>query len=260
MAKILIAVNTLTAVDQLAYLNHNQMWYRLGRSYPEHDFAICAPRRMSIDNMRNFAGKHAVESDFDYLLFLDDDVLTPVQVNPNWLRRMIDYDKDVVAGVTMIRGYPYHPMIFSFIKRQFNSLDTHFIDNYKELANEAGFLQCDAIGFSLCLIKVAVLRKISKPFFITGVNHTEDVYFCNKMRSEIPGSQVWVDTRCETAHILGSDIIMPLNVEARKKFDEDENPGLKEAVQREELRQPIIDPKVFGKRSYEEVVIKETWG
>ena len=260
MAKILIAVNTLTAVDQLAYLNHCQMWYRFGRSYPEHEFAFCAPRRMSIDNMRNFAGKTAVESDFDYLLFLDDDVLTPIQQNTEWLRRLINADKDIIAGVTLIRGYPYHPMIFDFIKRQLDSMTTHHVDDYKEKADADGFLQCDAIGFSLCLIKVSVLRKISKPFFITGLNHTEDVYFCNKARKEIPGCQVWVDTRCETAHILGSDIIMPINVQARREFDESENPGLKEAVRMTEMRQPIIDPKVFGKRSYEEVVIKETWG
>jgi hypothetical protein len=249
MAKILIAVNTLTEVNQLAYLNHNQMWYRFGRDYPEHDFVLFAPRRMSIDNMRNFAGKSAIDLNCDWLIFLDDDVLTPIETG--WLRRMIEYNKDVIAGVTCIRGYPYHPMIFNFMKRQLDSLETHFVDNYKALANPE--------GFSLCLIKVDTLRKISKPYFITGINHTEDVYFCNKMRKEILGSEVWVDTTCETAHILGSDIIMPMNVEARKKFDEDENPGLKEHVRVSELRQPIIDPKVFGKGSYEEYVVKETW-
>ena len=112
MPKILIGINNLTSVSQLAYANHCQFWFRLGRNLgADYQFGLCNPRRMSIDRMRNFAGKAAIELNFDYLLFIDDDVLLPF----NAVQRLIEADKDIIAGVTYIRGYPYHPMIFNFI-------------------------------------------------------------------------------------------------------------------------------------------------
>ena len=198
----MVAVNNLTEVNQLAYANHCQMWYRFGKTMPQDEFVFCNPRRMSIDRMRNFAAKACLDYDSDYLLFLDDDVLVPPS---GALERLIKADKDVIAGVTLIRGYPYHPMIFNFMERLISNDGTkiHYVDDYMERADpESGLLECDAVGFSFCLIKVSLLRKLQPPFFITGENHTEDVYFCNKARIEVPGTKIWVDTKVLTSHIL----------------------------------------------------------
>lgn len=257
--RIMIAVNNLVEVNQLAYANHCQFWYRLGRTMPEHDFIFCNPRRMSIDRMRNFAAKSCLDYDIDYLLFLDDDVLVP----PEGLKRLLAANKDVIAGVTLIRGYPYHPMIFNFLGRLISDDGTkiHYVDDYKERADpETGLLECDAVGFSFCLIKVSLLRKCSPPYFITGENHTEDVFFCNKARVEVPGTSIWVDTKIETAHILGADIIMPENLNFRKAFDEMANPGLPEMVKREEGKAPIVDPKTLRKADYAKVLFEDIFG
>lgn len=261
MSSILVAINNLTEVNQLAYANHCQMWYRLGRNLPEHEFGLCNPRRMSIDRMRNFAARAAIDMGFDYLLFLDDDVLVPV----DGVKRLIEANKDIIAGITLIRGYPYHPMVFNFLQRLMDGQDfrTHYVDNCKELADpETGLYQCDAVGFSFCLIKVALLRKLAKyvPYFITGENHTEDVYFCNLARLKAPGTEVWVDTQIETAHILGSDIIMPMNKKERMAFDEVTNPGLVEEVFKSERRQPILDPKILRKADYAQVLKADIFG
>lgn len=256
MSKILVAINNLTEVNQFAYANHCQMWYRLGRNMDEHDFGLCNPRRMSIDRMRNFAARAALDYGFDYLLFIDDDVLVPI----DGVKRLLEADKDIIAGVTFIRGYPYHPMIFNFYKKLVSGdgLDTHYMDDYLTLAHpETGLLQCDAIGFSFCLIKVSLLRKLNPPFFITGENHTEDVYFCNKARVEVPGAEVWVDTKIETAHILGADLIMPTNKAVRMVYDETLNPGIKDQVIREERKADIIDPKSLRKADYEKVLLED---
>src|SRR5262245_19708245 len=114
MAKILVGINNLTQVSQLAYANHCQFWYRLGKTLPQHEFGLCNPRRLSIDRMRNFAAKAVLELNFDYLCFIDDDVLLP------WgaIEKLLEADKDIIAGVTLIRGFPYHPMIFDFMGPQ----------------------------------------------------------------------------------------------------------------------------------------------
>src|SRR5258707_10741857 len=152
--KILIGINTLTEVNQTVYMNHMQLFYRLGKSYPSWDFGICAPRRMQIDNMRNFCAKAAIEGNFDYLWFIDDDVL----LMPEALDHLLALKSDIAAGITLIRGYPYNPMLFSFAKGRKNG---PCMAEYLSLVQKDGSIRraqvLDAVGFSCCLIRTYLL-------------------------------------------------------------------------------------------------------
>ncbi len=219
--KIIIGINNLTSVDQLAYGNHLQFFYRLGRSAkPDDIHVVCNPRRMSIDRMRNFCAKVALEGEFDWLLFLDDDVIVPPPFK--FLERMISYNKDILAGITIIRGYPFHPMVF----KEGPDYPESFYDDYKDHKDEEGLVECDAVGFSLCLIKVDLLRKMRPPYFITGPNHTEDIYFCKRAKEQVPGTKIYADPSIETGHILGSEIVEPNSIKFWKQLEEDRNPEL----------------------------------
>lgn len=213
MGKVLVGINNLTSVGQPEYANHIQLFYRLGRSMPEHDFGLCNPNRMSIDRMRNFTAAAAMEGEFDYVVFIDDDVLVPFTCIAKLIKRA-EAGCDVVAGVTHIRSYPYYPMIFDFSNKE-----NHYVDDYRKKADETGLLFCDAVGFSLCLISVDLLKRIVPPFFVTGPNFTEDVYFCNKVKQQFPETKIAADITIETAHRLQPEFIMPSNVEARRNFD-----------------------------------------
>ena len=184
------------------------------------DFALCNPRRMSIDRMRNEAAKIALDGDFDYLFFIDDDVLLPLDA----FHRLRSHDKDIIAGVTHIRGYPYHPMIFNFTDPAYKS--NTYVTDYKERAEASGLLKCDAVGFSCCLIHTRLLKRVSPPYFITSTHQTEDVFFCKRIRDFNPEQEIWVDVNVETGHLLGTDIIAPGNVKEWKEFDEKRYPEL----------------------------------
>lgn len=219
--KTLIGINNLTVIDQMAYANHLQCLYRLGvmkgrlnKDGKPCEFALCNPRRMSIDRMRNEAAKIALEGDFDYLLFIDDDVLLPF----DFFTRLQERDKDIVAGVTHIRGYPFYPMIFNFSDAEYKS--NSYVVDYKMKADSSGLLKCDAVGFSCCLIKTSLLRQVLPPFFITSSNQTEDVFFCKRAKEQLPELEIFVDINVETGHILGSDIIEPGSVAMWKEFEE----------------------------------------
>ena len=239
--KTLVAINNLTVVDQMAYANHCQLWFRLGvmkgrRNIEgqEVEFALCNPKRMTIDRMRNEAAKIAIEGDFDYLWFIDDDVLVPFDAFVKLQAR----DKDIIAGVTHIRGYPFYPMIFNFSDEKYKE-NTYVVD-YKTTCDSSGLLKCDAVGFSCCLIKVSLLKKVIPPFFITSCapsyNQTEDVFFCRRAKEQNPDLEVYVDTTIHTAHILGSDVIEPSTVEFWKTLEESRSPQLKEVIEREEKK------------------------
>lgn len=220
MKRILIGINNLTQVGQPEYGNHIQLFYRLGRNMTEYDFILCNPRRMSIDRMRNFAAAAAMEAGCEFLVFIDDDVLVPFDA----IQRLVAWAKegfDVVAGVTHIRSYPFHPMIFDFSNKE-----NHYVDDYATKAGSSGLLACDAVGFSLCLIRVELLKKMVPPFFVTGNTFTEDVFFCQRAKNQFPDVKIGVDTLIHTAHELSPSFITPANVEQYRLFEETLDPSL----------------------------------
>lgn len=199
--KIVIGVNTLTAIDRIAYSNHCQLWFRLGRNHPEIDFIFNAPHRMSIDRMRNMTARIALDNNADYIMFLDDDVIVPMDC----VKKMIAADKDIVAGWTIIRGYPFNNMFFKYVNG-----DKTQLNYYNEVDVSAGpVVDVDAVGFSCVLIKVDLLRKIPQPFFVTGPFNTEDVYFCLKAREFVPDCTISVDTSLETGHVMDTEVVEP---------------------------------------------------
>jgi hypothetical protein len=204
MNKVLIGINTLTSVEQLAYSNHMQFFFRLGRNHTDTNFILCNPRRMAIDRMRNWCARLACEdTEVTHLMFIDDDVLVPFDA----YSRLLACDTDIAAGSTLIRGYPFQNMFFKFTPegnlRNYDDKDLKY--------NDKGLLEVDAVGFSCCLIKANLLRRIPSPWFVTGGYNTEDIYFCLKARQIDPATSIVVDNNLITKHILGPETIDRLN-------------------------------------------------
>lgn len=247
MKTVVVGVNTLTSVDQAVYSNHCQFWYRLGKNMPDYRFILCNPRRMSIDNMRNTAAKIALENDAD-LMFIDDDVLIPV----NTLPMLYACDADIAAGWTIIRGYPFKNMIFTFDNEEKTSL-THW--NGPE---NQGVLTCDAVGFSCVLIKHELLKQIEPPYFVTGPHNTEDIYFCMKARDYKKDTKCVCNLDVKTSHNIGAEYVDPLNMPLYKKYMEAQMPELITRVEPPFEAKPM-DPGSNG-ISYENVLKEEVFG
>lgn len=228
MLKILVGINTLTDVQQMAYSNHAQFFYRLGQlmwDRREYQVILNTPRRMSIDNMRNMSAKVALDNECDWLIFIDDDVLLP----PDAFEKLMfdDADFDCAAGVTLVRGYPYAPMIFDW-KRE----HSHFVWDYQSKANEKGLIFCDALGCSFTAIRVEMLKKLKEndpdiPFFKTTNYCTEDVFFFKRLRDVYPEARICANVNIHTAHILGPEIITPENRLRRMDYDTLDNPDIR---------------------------------
>lgn len=226
--KTFIGINVLTSIESIVYSNHIQFFYRLGKHYPNDTFAINTPRRMGIDRMRNQTAKFALENDYDYVMFIDDDVIIPI----NALEALYKADKDIVAGWTIIRGYPFDNMSFKY-----NPEDKAKLEVVKKMERHSGLIDVDAVGFSCVLIKTSLLKNTPQPWFVTGPYNTEDVYFCVKARKYNPDCTIAVDTSVETAHLLGPEIIAPWNKEDYKLYSEKQEPILLKTA--EELKKAV---------------------
>lgn len=218
--KILLGINSLTETQYPAYSNHIQVCYRYGRSYPDIDFTLWNPSRMSIDRMRNQAGKIALENELDYILFHDDDVLVPM----DGLRKLLACDADIAGGKAVIRGYPFDWMVFEKVGEGLRT--------YKELSTE-GVIDVAALGFCYTLIKTSVLKDMRAPYFVTGPNFTEDIYFCMKAKEANPETTIKVDCSVDLGHILWPEVMGATNRDAYKRYFEETNPGVLESLEKQ---------------------------
>jgi len=219
--KTIVGVNTLESVASFVYASHCKMWCEIKKDFPDDEFIFYTPYRMSIDNMRNDVARIALEHNCDYIMFIDDDVI----VMPDCYKLLRQAGKDIVAAITFIRGYPFHPMFFKDLgtitepngKRRQN---IGYHDDYLETVDkETGLVKTAAVGFSCVLIKVDMLREMSPPYFVTGPGHTEDVYFCLKANNELePAPEIYVHTRCKTGHLMMPDAVSTENVELLRKY------------------------------------------
>jgi hypothetical protein len=215
--KILIGTNLLSSVDANIYSNHTAFYYHLGKIAAERgwQFYQCPPVRMSIDRMRNEAAKTALQLECDYLVFIDDDMILQLDT----IEKLIDSDKDIVMAHTYIRGYPFKPM--SFIRpadEQPGDIKLENFENVLEVA-EDGLAKCDAVGFACVAIKTHLLKELDAPWFITGPNGTEDIYFCLRcMMEREEKTEIYVRTDCPTGHLLGSECVHPETVDKLRAY------------------------------------------
>jgi hypothetical protein len=171
--KVMILVNTLQNVASYVYGNHIGFFVWTTKNRPDIEIIFYTPQRMTIDMARTMAAKQALVDECDYLMFLDDDVLVP----PDALDKLIKADKDIVAGLVIIRGYPFNVMAFKFFEDKDHNRNLTY---FNELEKDVELQECDAVGFSCCLIKTDVYKEMEPPYFVTGPYNTEDVYFCLK--------------------------------------------------------------------------------
>jgi hypothetical protein len=209
--KIVVGTNSLANTTQIAYANHCQMWYLLGKRYTDCEFCFVNPPRMSIDRMRNLCATTALNLEATHVLFLDDDVLLPGPFD--FLRKLLDCEADVAAADVLVRGYPFNHMIFQWIDKEKTLLRME-----TKVPKKRGPLPCAAVGFSVCLIDTKLIQKVDPPYFITGATNTEDVYFCLKAHEADPDIKVVCDTSIVCGHILGPEVIDDHNKLAYMKY------------------------------------------
>ena len=154
----------------------------------------------SIDENRNTIFRMAKEKNVDYLFFLDSD--TEYKGNGNVIERMINYNKDVVMGITYLSRFPYHPNIYGWAK---NGETLPWID---EIPDSLFQVEAAGNGFQLISKKVLdaftpeVIDEIGEPFALIydGVKRrlSEDLAFC--WRLKLLGLELWADPILNIVH------------------------------------------------------------
>ena len=147
------------------------------------------PNNYSIDVSRNNIAKNAIEKKYDYIFWVDSDIILPKDA----LVKLLSHDKDIVSGV-----YAYK------ILGGKNIVAKRFIpdkgDFYEDIpAKEIkGLMKVDGFGFGCVLTKTEVFSKIGYPWFIYTSDMGEDIFFCRKAQNA--GYELFLDSSILCGH------------------------------------------------------------
>jgi len=205
--KVLIAIPTGTGNMRYETVGSLMM---LQKTLEKDDAIIFLPR-MQICDARNKAVKIAIEGDYDYLVFIDDDMVVP----DNFIIRMKEEDKDIFSALSVSRDGENQVKVF----KKVTFINGKVATRYEHIANEdleKGIVEIGAVGMACTGIKREVFKNIYEKTLglcfhfrdeIIGdmrLYLSEDLDFCDKANQL--GYKIFVDTSLLTGHI-GEPII-----------------------------------------------------
>jgi len=166
----------------------------------QFEFYFQSMGRLFTPMARERLAEIALEMKMDYMLFLDDDMVIPVDT----FEKLFRHEKDVVAALAFTRNAPHDPVIYQ-CKEGFEHGREYFVNlpviNYPK--NQ--LMQCDAVGFGTVLIKMSVYEKMAKPYFMSTAPTGEDILFCYNAGKV--GAKIFVDTSCKVGHLGNPKIV-----------------------------------------------------
>lgn len=145
---------------------------------------------------REKAAEEAIKGEFDYLFMIDDDMICPDDLFEN----LYKHDVDIVAPLAFTRNPPHMPVAYE--NKEFWDNTTHsdvFVNDTIKNYPKNQLFRCDAVGFGAVLIKVNVIKRIPKPYFMSTTGTGEDILFCYKATKV--GAKVYMDSSTKLGHL-----------------------------------------------------------
>ncbi len=149
------------------------------------------------DTARNAAVDDMLKNNFEWLFFLDDDVIPP----PDVISRLVGLRKDIVSGLYYRRHPPVKPVAMTLTPN-----GPAWVDNWTP-AN--ALLSVDYVGAGCLLIHRRVLEGLKAPWFDWEIGRlapdagrnalSEDFAFCAKAKAA--GFEIHLDTSTVCEHV-----------------------------------------------------------
>ena len=147
-----------------------------------------------IQDVRQRCVGKAISKDYDYIMWIDSDIV----FKPQHFFKLLEHDKDIVSGLYLKKPHTDSmadiPTSFAcFVGDDYRNLMTHEANG--ELINVR------ANGMGWMLVKKGVYEKIDYPWFGMINHHGEDLSF--QLRAKDVGFDSYVDTSIIVGHEKG---------------------------------------------------------
>ena len=146
---------------------------------------------------RNNLSSMAIQGGYDYIFWLDSDMMFPPGVLRHMIKTIQSIEDDVIlSGVYCRRVAPFSPTVFS-------ELDLSEGAHWKNIENVPDeIFECEGFGFGCVLAPTMAFIEVSAKFgdMFTPINGTgEDLSFCWRARQ--CGWKLMCDPRIELGHV-----------------------------------------------------------
>jgi GT2 family glycosyltransferase len=153
---------------------------------------------MPFDHARSQGCRRMLDTDHEWMFFLDDDVIPP----PDTINRLLAYNADIVGGLYYRRQMPPAPVMMRDVEGE----GGQWITDYPP----GSLVEADLIGSGCMLVKRKVLEIMPPPWFEWKCDPyrwpdlkpyercSEDYDFCRKARAL--GFKLYVDTSIQCHH------------------------------------------------------------
>jgi len=185
---------------------------------------------------RERLAEQAMLNGADYLLFIDDDMICPVDL----FERLYKRQKDIVGALAFTRYSPHKPVIFNLtegydkVEKKSYYTSTIYYNYPKD-----SLVECDAVGFGAVLINCKVFEKMNQPWFVMNNAVGEDVQFC--FDAGKAGFKVYMDTAVKLGHLSTPKEINEKTYEAETKVKQ-----LRKTHGDEPTFGPVMSAKIGG--------------
>ena len=166
---------------------------------PEGDEVACAFQMGSlIYTSRNNLALQAMKTEFDYVFWLDSDMVFDQNILINLKKLMDEKDLDMVSGLYFRRVPPFTPVLFDQLDIKEDG--TCEWTDWKDVPE--GLFKIGGCGFGCVLMKTDVAFEVQAKFgamFNPISNMGEDLSFCWRARQ--CGFNIWCDPSQKRGHV-----------------------------------------------------------
>ena len=162
----------------------------------EHEFAMASRTGSLIYNSRNDLAIQAIVSGFDWVFWLDSDIVFPPDILAKMLKEAEEKSLDFLSGLYFRRVQPYTPVAFDHLEVNEDGEWSNMDDIPDGLFEVAG------CGFGCVLIRTSVLNDVREKYadmFMPIAHMGEDLSFCWRARQ--CGHKIWMDPDIELGHV-----------------------------------------------------------
>lgn len=197
---IMIAIPSMGDVSMMFTCSIVGMILKTKEKYPDCTITISTAIRRLIHKARTELVDNFLETDCNYLMFIDDD--NPPK--PDDLNNLIELDLPIVSGLYFRRNPPYEPIIMAERK---NGIGTERRpDLYRNKDGKPFKVHSTGMGFMLIKREVfAKMKELGIPLFEIRGSVGEDIWFCLQARQA--GYDILIAPDVEIAH-LGERMII----------------------------------------------------
>lgn len=146
-----------------------------------------------IYSAREDAAKKCLKEGFDWLFFLDSDMIPKADT----IQRLLEWSQPIVSAMAFKRNPPYEPCFYPKLDYDEMLKAPEYQVEYPT-DWDRGIAEVDGVGMACCLIRREVFEQTPKPWFFPEPILGEDLAFC--MRAKKAGFSIHVDTRVDCGH------------------------------------------------------------